>query len=117
MLVTTALVLIVQGHDRSRADMAATLRAEGYDILEAETVAAASELARDAAPAAILLDPMLPDGSGYDLYAQLQRDTATNSIPVLFLPTPTGEGGDTQRQVLVGGLDVATRLGDRKSVV
>jgi two-component system cell cycle response regulator len=112
MLVRMALVLIVQGHDRSRTDMAATLRAEGYDIVEAETAAAASELARDAAPAAILLDPMLPDGSGYELYAQLQRDTATNAIPVLFLPTPNDDRpGDTQQRVLVGGLDVATRLG------
>lgn len=112
MLAVMALVLIVQGHERSRSDMAATLRAEGYDTLEAETAAAAAELARDAEPAAILLDPILPDGSGYDLYAALQRDTATNGIPVLFLPTPAAEdAGDTQRRVLVGGLDVATRLG------
>jgi hypothetical protein len=31
-----ARVLIVQGHARSRADTAATLRAEGHDVLEAE---------------------------------------------------------------------------------
>ena len=30
-----ARVLIVQGHARSRADTAATLRAEGHDVLEA----------------------------------------------------------------------------------
>jgi diguanylate cyclase (GGDEF)-like protein len=111
MLVVMALVLIVQGHDRARSDMAATLRAEGYDTLEAGTVRAASKLAREAGPAAILLDPVLPDGSGYDLHAALQSDAATKGIPVLFLPTPTGAGTDTQRQVLVGGLDVATRLG------
>ena len=31
-----ARVLIVQGHARSRADTAATLRAEGHEVLEAE---------------------------------------------------------------------------------
>lgn len=111
MLGVMALVLIVQSHERSRADMAATLRAEGYETVEADTAEAATALARSAAPAAILLDPMLPDSSGYELYAALQRDEATSSIPVLFLPTPVQESGDTARRVLVGGLDVATRLG------
>jgi PleD family two-component response regulator len=57
---------------------------------------------------------MLPDRSGYELYASLQRDPATVAIPVLFLP---GEllpvpGGDAEVPGLhVGGLDIVTRLG------
>jgi CheY-like chemotaxis protein len=62
-------------------------------------------------PEVILPDPMLPDRSGDELYAGLQRDPATLAIPVLFLPGDlppvTAEEGDPQ----VGGLDILTRLG------
>jgi CheY-like chemotaxis protein len=72
-----ARVLIVQGHARSRADTAATLRAEGHDVLEAGSADNGVRLAHDQVPEVILLDPMLPDRSGYELYASLQRDPAT----------------------------------------
>ena len=106
-----ARVLIVQGHARSRADTAATLRAEGHDVLEAGSADNGVRLAHEQGPEVILLDPMLPDRSGYELYASLQRDPATLAIPVLFLPGElppvTAEAGE----VPVGGLDIVTRLG------
>lgn len=105
------LVLIVQNSGRSRSDMAATLRAEGYEILEAENAEAGTRLARTAAPEAILLDPRLPNRSGYELYALLRRDKATNAIPVLFLPTQPRQGDPGAEEVVVGGLDVVTRVG------
>jgi diguanylate cyclase (GGDEF)-like protein len=106
-----ARVLIVQGHARSRADTAATLRAEGHDVLEAGSADNGVRLAHDQGPEVILLDPMLPDRSGYELYASLQRDPATVAIPVLFLPgeLPAVTGGEGE--LAVGGLDIVTRLG------
>jgi PleD family two-component response regulator len=62
-----ARVLIVQGHARSRADTAATLRAEGHELLEAGSADNGVRLAHDQGPEVILLDPMLPDRSGYEL--------------------------------------------------
>jgi diguanylate cyclase (GGDEF)-like protein len=108
-----ALVLIVQDHDRARSDLAATLRAQGHSILEAASAQAGTELARSSAPAAILLDPTLPDRSGYELYANLQRDRDTRAIPVLFLPRPPRVDARARpdRAPLVGGVDVVTRLG------
>jgi two-component system cell cycle response regulator len=109
-LLEMALLLIVQDHDRARSDLAATLRAEGHSIIEAATAQAGTDMARTNGPAAILLDPTLPDRSGYELYATLQRDNATRTIPVLFLPRPVAPaGGD--RKTLLGGVDVVTRLG------
>jgi two-component system cell cycle response regulator len=98
-------VLIVQNSGRSRSDMAATLRAEGYEILEAENAEAGTQLARTEAPEAILLDPKLPNRSGYEMYAKLRHDRTTDAIPVLFLPTQGGQ------PVAIGGLDVVTRIG------
>jgi Response regulator receiver domain len=106
-----ARVLIVQGQARSRADTAATLRAEGHDVLEAGSADNGVRLAHEEGPEVILLDPMLPDRSGYELYASLQRDPATLAIPVLFLPgelPPVPGAGD---EPAIGGLDIVTRLG------
>jgi diguanylate cyclase (GGDEF)-like protein len=108
-----ARVLIVQGHARSRADTAATLRAEGHEVLEAGSADNGVRLALDQGPEVILLDPMLPDRSGYELYASLQRDPATLAIPVLFLPGELPAAAPDEREIdlPVGGLDIVTRLG------
>ena len=107
-----ARVLIVQGHARSRADTAATLRAEGHDVLEAGSADHGVRLAHDQGPEVILLDPMLPDRSGYELYASLQRDPVTLAIPVLFLPgSPPNAAGQRGAGTAVADLDIVTRLG------
>jgi diguanylate cyclase (GGDEF)-like protein len=104
-----ARVLIVQGHARSRADTAASLRAEGHDVLEAASADAGVRVAHELGPEVILLDPMLPDRSGYELYASLQRDPVTLAIPVLFLPGQTPEGQEPWPPP--AGLDILLRLG------
>lgn len=106
-----ARVLIVQGHARSRADTAATLRAEGHDVLEAGSADNGVRLAHDQGPEVILLDPMLPDRSGYELYASLQRDPATLAIPVLFLPGELPQVPATEGAFPVVLPDIVTRLG------
>jgi diguanylate cyclase (GGDEF)-like protein len=107
-----ARVLIVQGHARSRADTAATLRAEGHDVLEAGSADHGVRLAHEHGPEVILLDPMLPDRSGYELYASLQRDPMTLAIPVLFLPgSPPNAAGQRGTGTAVADLDIVTRLG------
>ena len=117
-----ARVLIVQGHARSRADTAATLRAEGHDVVEADSADHGVRLAHEQGPEVILLDPMLPDRSGYEVYATLQRDPSTLAIPVLFLSGPLPQAGAAVAaadQAPEGpateppsvGLDIVTRLG------
>jgi diguanylate cyclase (GGDEF)-like protein len=107
-----ARVLIVQGDARSRADTAATLRAEGHDVLEAGSADHGVRLAHEQGPEVILLDPMLPDRSGYELYASLQRDPATLATPVLFLPgRPAHPSGQAGAELPAADLDIVTRLG------
>jgi PleD family two-component response regulator len=107
-----ARVLIVQGHARSRADTAATLRAEGHDVLKAGSTDHCVRLAHEEGPEVILLDPMLPDRSGYELSASLQRDPMTLAIPVLFLPASPPPGASQRGTgTAVADLDIVTRLG------
>jgi hypothetical protein len=42
---------------------------------------------------------MLPDRSGYELYASLQRDPVTLAIPVLFLPGELPAPAADEREV------------------
>jgi DNA-binding response OmpR family regulator len=69
------------------------LEREGLDARVAGTVAEALELAPRVDPDLILLDVMLPDGSGYDVLRELRR---TSEVPVIML---TARGEETDRVV------------------
>jgi CheY-like chemotaxis protein len=105
-----ARVLVVQGHARSRADTAATLRAEGHGVLEAGSADNGVRMAHEQGPEVILLDPMLPDRSGHEPYATLQRDPATLAIPVLFLAGDLGMGPVS---VILADLDGVAEVNER----
>jgi diguanylate cyclase (GGDEF)-like protein len=132
-----ALLLIVQASDQARSATAATLRAEGHEVLEAATPGDALSLARARHPAVVLLDPLLPGESGDELYVTLERELAAQATQVLFLPVPPpptpadvardqgtgggegavsleGAGGPVPPRLpppLLNGLDVVTRVG------
>ena len=69
------------------------LAREGFDTEVAETAASALELARRAEPSLVLLDVMLPDGSGYDVCRELR---AGSRVPIIML---TARGEETDRIV------------------
>jgi two-component system, OmpR family, response regulator RegX3 len=66
---------------------------EGFDTEVASTVAKALELAASVEPDLVLLDVMLPDGSGYDVCRELR---STSRVPIIML---TARGEETDRIV------------------
>ncbi len=72
----------------------------GYSVLEAENIHEAHCLVVDQRPDLILLDWMLPGGSGIELLRRLKRDNTTRDIPVIMLTARTAEDN------IVQGLDV-----------
>ncbi|MCZ7662428.1 MAG: response regulator transcription factor [Thermoleophilia bacterium] len=58
------------------------LAREGYAVAAAASVAGATELVASHLPLLVVLDLMLPDGSGLDFLRQLRRDS---EIPVIVL--------------------------------
>jgi two-component system phosphate regulon response regulator PhoB len=75
------------------------LRRAGYEPLTAYDGASGLRLARDAKPALVLLDLMLPDVSGQEICRRLRADAATASMPVVMV---TARGEESDR---VGGLE------------
>ena len=65
-------ILIVDDHPSFRASARAILEAEGFEVVgEAEDVASALAAVRELHPEIVLLDVQLPDGTGFDVAAQL----------------------------------------------
>jgi len=73
--------------------LAEALEREGFETSVADTVAGALEQARRESPDLVLLDVMLPDGSGYDVCRELRRDS---EVPIIML---TARGEETDRVV------------------
>ncbi len=84
-------VLVVDDEPLNRDLLALVLRGEHCDLLFAGNGESAISLARTMQPSLILLDVMMPskDGhlakDGYDVCAQLKRDSGTAHIPIIFL--------------------------------
>jgi DNA-binding response OmpR family regulator len=56
----------------------------GFDVVLATSLTEAMALAVSVSPSAILLDLILPDGSGLDGLARLKSDPRTSEIPVVI---------------------------------
>ncbi|MFM8360921.1 MAG: response regulator transcription factor, partial [Verrucomicrobiota bacterium] len=86
-----ARVLIVDDEPDMREMMAHQLRSAGFTIEEAGSGAEALRRARSAQPGAILLDLLLPEMDGFEVFKALRRDPVTEAIPVLVVSARTSE--------------------------
>lgn len=76
------LVLIVDDELSARLIMRTTLEESGFDVLEADSVAAAREQFARQEPDLIILDVMLPDGNGIELCAELRQHPRGHNLPI-----------------------------------
>ena len=61
------------------------LQREGYEVLGAVGGQAGLDLIREHLPDLVLLDLMMPNMDGWEVYQQLQADEATSDIPVIVI--------------------------------
>jgi two-component system phosphate regulon response regulator PhoB len=101
-------ILVVDDEAAITALVAYHLAKEGYRVSTASTGADALRAARDERPAAIVLDLMLGETSGYDVIEELRRDPATADMPVLMLTARTEEA-DRVRGLQLGADDYVTK--------
>jgi DNA-binding response OmpR family regulator len=81
-------ILLVEDDDNLREVLAANLRREGYEVLEASEGEQALAVARNHAPDLIILDVMLPGLDGLSICRILRAEMAT---PIILLTARTGE--------------------------
>ena len=86
-------ILMVEDETSITEPLAEALDREGFDTRVAGTVADAIEQATSDMPDLVLLDVMLPDGSGYDVARTLRE---RSKVPIIML---TARGEETDRIV------------------
>ena len=93
MDVRKRTILLVEDEDSIAAPLAEALEREGFATHHVATAGEALELARRAEPDVVLLDIMLPDGSGLDVCRELRQESR---VPIIML---TARGDEADRVV------------------
>lgn len=93
-------ILIVDDELAIRDMLRLALETAGYECLEAETIDTAYHQIIDDRPDIILLDWMLPGGSGIELLRRIKRAEITENLPVIMLTAKAAEHN------VIQGLDV-----------
>lgn len=101
--MSMATILIVDDEPAIRDLVDITLDLAGYKSISASNAHEALVSVIDKKPDLILLDWMLPGGSGIDLARRLRRDEITAVIPIIMLTAKTSE--DNKVQGLNVGVD------------
>jgi two-component system, OmpR family, response regulator RegX3 len=83
-------ILLVEDEPTITEPLAESLEREGFDTKVAATAAEGLELAARIQPDLVLLDVMLPDGSGFDVCRELRQ---RSPVPIIML-TARGEEAD-----------------------
>ena len=94
-------LLLVEDEPLVQANNKKILERRGYSVRQAFTLAEAKNIISDDPPRAIVLDILLPDGSGLDFLHELRK---TSNIPVLML-TAMGTPQDIVAGLEAGGDD------------
>lgn len=97
-----ARVLVVEDEPENRLFIGMMLRAEGYEVIEAEDGPSALDLLGEiAAPDLILLDVMMPRMNGWRVFERIRGDNRWDGVPVVML-TALAQSSDVQRAVQLG---------------
>lgn len=109
-------ILLVEDEAPIREMLSFVLEQAGFNVVEAEDFDVALEKVKEPYPDLILLDWMLPGGSGVQLAKKLKQHEFTRDIPVIML-TARGEEDDKIRGLEAGADDYVTKPFSPKELV
>ena len=101
-------VLVVDDEASIREMLKLALEISDFECLEAADIREAYQLITDESPDMVLLDWMLPGGSGIELLRRLKKEEATQGLPVIMLTAKTHEDNVVQG-LEVGADDYITK--------
>ena len=100
--MTRQTVLNVDDNAANRYVKSRTLRAAGFEVIEAGTGQGAIEVVYDRRPDLVLLDIKLPDISGLDVCRRLKEDARTRHIPIVHISATYVTPADEQVSLEAG---------------
>lgn len=100
-----AVILLVEDNPHITEFNSVELAAQGHEVLAADTLKGARELLLFHQVDLIVLDIMMPDGSGVEFCREYRKG---HQVPVLFL-TALGAGSDVVEALKAGGDDYLTK--------
>ena len=87
----TARVLIIEDEPDIRKTIDYNLSKESFQVVQAGSIAEGEKSISDNSPDVIILDLMLPDGSGLTLCRDIKSDDKTKHIPIILLTAKADE--------------------------
>lgn len=108
-LARRATILVVDNASVNIDLLRGTLEPFGYEVIAANSVAGALELARQAPPGMIVSDIHMPGESGYDLIRAIKADPALCAIPFVFLTSTMRRESDLASGLALGADDFIFR--------
>jgi two-component system phosphate regulon response regulator PhoB len=106
--MTGKTILLVEDEAAIREMTAMALERAGFSVREAGDVPQAEHMLSDGLPDLILLDWMLPGGSGIELARRFRRDEYTREVPIILL-TARSDEDDRIRGLDSGADDYVTK--------
>jgi diguanylate cyclase (GGDEF)-like protein len=100
--------ILVVDDDVTNIEVLNAALGETWEVLFATSGPQAMEIARATTPDLILLDVMMPEMDGYELFALLQAGSETANIPVIFV-TGRGDLDAEVRGLEMGAVDYVTK--------
>jgi DNA-binding response OmpR family regulator len=93
-------ILVAEDSTTVRRLVAARLRADGYQVVEAGDGEEAIALTRAEHPDLVVLDKVMPKFDGFEVIRELQGDPGTKRVPIVMLTERTSE------EDVLGGLNL-----------
>ncbi len=84
-------ILVIEDEPDIRKTLEYNISREGHKVLTAGSLYDAEKILQSQSPSLVLLDLMLPDGSGLDFCRKLKTNSKTESIPVIILTAKDDE--------------------------
>ena len=84
-------ILIIEDEPDIRKNLEYNLSREGYSVLTAASIAEAEQLIYSNNLSLVLLDLMLPDGSGLELCKKMKSDPDIQNLPIIILTAKDDE--------------------------
>jgi DNA-binding response OmpR family regulator len=113
MAAARRTILLVEDEPAIAEPLAESLTREGFALQVVETAADAVDTATRLRPDLILLDLMLPDGSGFDVCREVRR---ASQVPIIML-TARGEEADRVIGLELGADDYVVKPFSAREVV